>query len=805
MNLTTQNRAPSTGLSGPHNLPATSKVSGLSSPGSARGDSRSGHDLLSLAPPPSLTTFGQHGCKRQSTSPPSYSPAPKQRSETAATPPHSTPSDLEVDDDELDLLHQLMGLSSPTVSPPTSPLRPPPRVKTPPLQEDDRPWHTIRSRRRSTPQQQDASTSLRSSPPTAAALAGASGDLGTPPTATLIQYATTAGPALTSTSATTGPDAPTTPGSHPTVPTIASAPPGTSGTNIPGALPALGPLHTAPPATFAPPDASGSVPGIRHTSAPAATATDATTASAGAGAAAEGSRQPQHAGAVLLVDPLSQWLDQEVALLLAIRDLDSGVVVRSLRPVPCGFRIAVTDVPAFSAAVAVSPTFTTCSTELPTRPPPALEVTLTIPVTIPCERILADLQERLGEDVRNVRRLHATTAGKVDRSRPINRVVVAVRGEETASRVRTCRLFGVLAPSASTARPVAQATQCLRCFKFGHRPAACRQERRCIRCGSTQHVASACSLPREATTCLNCRGSHAVTWAGCPHRLRAAREQDRARGRPAPRQTLTTAPPPPTPYRPLPLVQESTTRPSFASMAAPKPAAPAVPSSDSMDVDPDGPPRTKEATQQPEDPQIRRQRLEDAISQADRDRTKATDALHLLGTKEARQAFLRVNRRCHSLRKRLDRLLSPPETAAPPTQPTSQLQPSSQSQLPSQPQTSGRGGKRQRARQRRQAALELQRQQAAQQQQLSTQPPPAEPSLPATSQEQPSLTRSTTPRTPSAQPSARAPAPLDVVVLLQQMRALVQVATSREAALLALDAVLAALPPHLLFVTPPNV
>ena len=52
-----------------------------------------------------------------------------------------------------------------------------------------------------------------------------------------------------------------------------------------------------------------------------------------------------------------------------------------------------------------------------------------------CPEILEDLRQSFGEDVRAVRRLHATTEGRVDQSRPLP-VVVATVGEETTSRLK---------------------------------------------------------------------------------------------------------------------------------------------------------------------------------------------------------------------------------------------------------------------------------------------------------------------------------------------------------------------------------
>lgn len=242
----------------------------------------------------------------------------------------------------------------------------------------------------------------------------------------------------------------------------------------------------------------------------------------------EAGPRPSQAGRVLLVDPLGKWQDQEVGLLLAIRDHAPWVQIRSLTPFRHGFRLAVSDTAAFKAAVATAAPFRYCTAEDPTRPPRPMEVTLHVPAKIPTARILEDLREQLGDDVRAVRRLHAITNGRVDPDRPLPRVVVAVLGEATAARVSTARLFGVLTPTGATPRGVVQPKLCPRCFRWGHGAAACRQDRRCIRCGSTDHLSTACTTPREETRCLGCKGKHAANWGGCPLRFQAARDLERA-------------------------------------------------------------------------------------------------------------------------------------------------------------------------------------------------------------------------------------------------------------------------------------
>jgi hypothetical protein len=231
----------------------------------------------------------------------------------------------------------------------------------------------------------------------------------------------------------------------------------------------------------------------------------------------------------LLYDPTGAWRNRPVDLLLAISRLAPGVEVRNLRETPAGPLLTITSVETLHAAVSSAEAFTACFLAPPTKPRPTLEVTLRVPAAIPADSIRDDLRRSVGDDVLAVRRLHAFTEGRVDRDRPLPRVIVTVRGEATAERVRLTPLFGALKTDAGAPTALPQVAQCRRCFGWSHRAAACRSRRRCIRCGDTSHLSEACSVPREETRCLGCSGDHAATWRGCPLRLKAVREALQAR------------------------------------------------------------------------------------------------------------------------------------------------------------------------------------------------------------------------------------------------------------------------------------
>lgn len=409
---------------------------------------------------------------------------------------------------------------------------------------------------------------------------------------------------------------------------------------------------------------------------------------------------PPKAGKVLLVDPLGHWRNREVHLLLAIRDSIPGVEVRALRQAPEGPLLTVSDVEAFKAGAADADILQDVMATTPRPPPRQLEVALNVPASIPAADILADLQAQHGPQVRAVRRLHASTEGRVDRERPLPRVIVAVTGEETAALVRRSRLFGVLSASASTAKEVPLVVQCLRCFKLGHRAAACSSRRHCIRCNSTDHLAPQCSTSRENTRCLGCDGPHAVTWRGCPLRLKAIREARQRHAASQPSQpkpksarAAGTAPPAPRAFQARKVTAKG---PSFAQLAALNTDQAALtteaPPSDDPTMEVDAPMAfpplaapTKVQQQQQQRQQAQRQeplpvalqqpstvlsrtaemrlvaeQLREANSRLDEATRRQRDATlewECLRTPTAKRAKARESRRCRKLRKRIRDLL----------------------------------------------------------------------------------------------------------------------------------------------------
>lgn len=245
-----------------------------------------------------------------------------------------------------------------------------------------------------------------------------------------------------------------------------------------------------------------------------------------------------------LEDPDGQWKARGTHLLLALKANIKDVVITSFRPTPSGFLLRVCDNESFATAFREASAFSGCSLTLEkpqAAAPRVFEVTLRgVPTCLTTEEILQDLQENLGPNVRTVRRLHASTDGKLDMDRPQPRVVVTVLSNESAQRVASATIFGVLRCKASAPRPVEDVPQCRRCFAWGHRAGQCKAQRRCIRCGNQQHGSDACSRPREDRQCFACGGQHAVTWAGCPKR----RELLRCKRTPQPLNTPPVSFPP---------------------------------------------------------------------------------------------------------------------------------------------------------------------------------------------------------------------------------------------------------------------
>lgn len=152
---------------------------------------------------------------------------------------------------------------------------------------------------------------------------------------------------------------------------------------------------------------------------------------------------------------------------------------------------------------------------------PAVSVTVRgVPRSVPLEDVEADLGRALGDRLRAVRRLHASTEGQVDLDRPLPVIVVTLEADAVAD-LRKWRLFDVVPVHVS--RPEQRSPQCRRCFAWGHTAAACKAKRRCFTCGESNHLASECPSDGAPRRCLNCGGDHRVLWGGCP----ARRKEDR--------------------------------------------------------------------------------------------------------------------------------------------------------------------------------------------------------------------------------------------------------------------------------------
>lgn len=384
-------------------------------------------------------------------------------------------------------------------------------------------------------------------------------------------------------------------------------------------------------------------------------------------------------GTRLLVDHDGIWRSREAALLLTIRDNAPGVAVRSFTTRRNGYLISVTDVVALEVAVAVSHAFGNCTIERPTRPPRQMEVTLNVPTSIQTSDVVRDLRAHLGDNIRAARRLHNSTNGRIDRTRPLPRVVVSVLGEKTAEAVRQTSLFGVLVPPRSKPREIPQVTQCRRCFRLGHRSGTCTSLPRCIRCGSETHQSATCPTAREDVRCIGCEGSHAVTWAGCPLRLRLARKMqkdaqatkgkpslpadNRPKGTGAPRRrdvtfAAVTAHTPP--QQAIELMEVSAPVHTAVTISSAALAA---------DRDPWQPPTVTpmplaeaEATSRPPNSEI--EKIQEELDAANRARREAKEDHDAFNTKETKRLLNRANRLCAKLRKKRTQVAA--EQPAPP-------------------------------------------------------------------------------------------------------------------------------------------
>ena len=218
-----------------------------------------------------------------------------------------------------------------------------------------------------------------------------------------------------------------------------------------------------------------------------------------------------------LDDPHEVWKGKLVALITVFRQQLPDCQLEMLTPVAGGYRIRPRNAESFESAFSkVVSAFGDVSLRRLSPPPRPVEVTLRgVDPGFSCPEILDDLRQSFGQDVRAVRRLHATTEGRVDQTRPLP-VVVATVGEETASRLKGgVHLFGVLRVRTGPPRVKEQLAQCSRCFAWGHRATTCTSKKKCIRCGSVDHTSQSCSHPATARHCFACKGDHSVTYAGC--------------------------------------------------------------------------------------------------------------------------------------------------------------------------------------------------------------------------------------------------------------------------------------------------
>jgi len=269
-----------------------------------------------------------------------------------------------------------------------------------------------------------------------------------------------------------------------------------------------------------------------------------------------------------ILDPEERFRGRYAQFVLALRDaLPSDASVLAVDATPSGFRVRTAqpqtifqamEKAAFQGLRAAFVTFTK-----------VVDVVVRgVPTSASEDEVLEDLKREVGAAARAVRRLHASTEGKPDSSRPIPVVVVSV--EETAVALLThWRLFGLikLQPAAKPARTL-NTPQCNRCYRWGHATGTCTHRRRCAGCGDADHVISSCTklVRGAAKACINCEGAHAVRYRGCPalaaeeRRVREAiaapvparRTRPRGESRPVHRGLLFSAAADPARATPLP-------------------------------------------------------------------------------------------------------------------------------------------------------------------------------------------------------------------------------------------------------------
>ena len=168
--------------------------------------------------------------------------------------------------------------------------------------------------------------------------------------------------------------------------------------------------------------------------------------------------------------------------------------------------------------IPLRPDFSGLVVERPHQRPEIWEVTVRgIERSIPVSDLLEDMQLQLGQGVSRVRRLHVMENGVPDRSRPLPVCIVTTTDQHTAKALEDGRylLFGCLRVLCGKPRRPQLTQQCLRCFQWGHRAGACRQQELCIRCGEPGHRRVECPSDLQEVRCFTCGGNHHVTYRGC--------------------------------------------------------------------------------------------------------------------------------------------------------------------------------------------------------------------------------------------------------------------------------------------------
>lgn len=68
-----------------------------------------------------------------------------------------------------------------------------------------------------------------------------------------------------------------------------------------------------------------------------------------------------------------------------------------------------------------------------------------------------------------------------------------------------------------------RATQCFKCYEFGHMAMSCKKDERCSKCGG-RHLTAKCAAPADRKRCVNCNGNHESWMRSCPKWVHEARQ-----------------------------------------------------------------------------------------------------------------------------------------------------------------------------------------------------------------------------------------------------------------------------------------